>query len=79
MSGNTEKVKYFILVCTAICVITLLCGNNNGKIGVLEVSTVTDDVYSDSDSEVSVDPFGYFNGEWNLWEYIGDSVSSFFE
>ena len=24
----------------------------------------------------AAEPFGYFNGEWSLWEYIGDSVSS---
>lgn len=29
------------------------------------------------DSRMTViEPFGYFNGEWNLWEYIGDSLSS---
>lgn len=24
------------------------------------------------------DPPGYLDGKWNLWEFIGDSISSFF-
>lgn len=29
------------------------------------------------DSKMTViEPFGYLDGEWNLWEYIGDSLSS---
>ena len=29
--------------------------------------------------DVSSDPFGYFNGKWNLWEFIGDSAASLFQ
>ena len=25
------------------------------------------------------DPFGYFNGKWNLWEYLGDAMASILE
>ncbi len=24
----------------------------------------------------SAEPFGYFMGEWNLWEFIGDSIAA---
>ena len=40
----------------------------------LQVSGTTD-VYAGKNSAVA-EPFGYFMGEWNLWEYIGDCVSS---
>lgn len=35
------------------------------------------EVFSRADSVESTvgEPFGYFSGEWNLWEYIGDSIA----
>ncbi len=26
----------------------------------------------------SSEPFGYFRGKWNFWEFVGDSVRSLF-
>lgn len=36
----------------------------------VEVSASVDE------SLVSAEPFGYFMGEWNLWEFIGDSIAA---
>ena len=33
---------------------------------------------AEKNDDASAEPFGYFMGEWNLWEYIGDTVSSLF-
>lgn len=29
-----------------------------------------------SEDVSSAEPFGYLNGEWNIWEYIGDYFAS---
>lgn len=29
------------------------------------------------ETDASVEPFGYLDGEWNFWEYIGDLLWSF--
>lgn len=26
---------------------------------------------------IAAEPFGYYDGEWNLWEYLGDLLVSF--
>lgn len=31
---------------------------------------------ANGEGEVYVEPFGYFMGEWNLWEFIGDSIAA---
>ncbi len=28
------------------------------------------------EGHASAEPFGYFMGEWNLWEFIGDSIAA---
>ena len=36
-------------------------------------------VESENRGEAGAEPFGYFKGKWNLWEYIGDFVSSYID
>ena len=46
------------------------------KDGVVSVMAVTETEERELLQEVTVDPRGYLDGEWNLWEYIGDLMAS---
>ncbi len=35
------------------------------------------DVQRPTETAVVAEPFGYYDGEWNLWEYLGDLFVSF--
>ena len=71
----SDYFKIVFAVGTVICITaTALFGNIRVKY--TTVSAITDDVHSEAEKNTAVDPFGYFNGEWNLWEFIGDSFSS---
>lgn len=78
MDELIRTIRTFALFGTVICLLTFLLSSFGGDTEeIIPVSTETEcDGVNDGDSEASVDPFGYFNGKWNLWEYIGDSVSS---
>lgn len=41
----------------------------------------TEACFSDIESQTESvsENFGYFNGEWNFWEYIGDYFAQFLE
>lgn len=43
------------------------------------VSSMVDEELSAENENTTADPFGYFNGKWNLWEYLGDIFSSMIE
>ena len=50
--------------------------------GAVEVSSSADDVpeirerLRENIRNASGEPFGYMNGRWNLWEYLGDVMAS---
>lgn len=66
----------FTVVGAIFCLVVLffVCGEAEFAV---PVSALNGSV-NDGDSAVA-DPFGYHNGKWSLWEYIGDSVSSLFQ
>ena len=66
----------FTVIGTVFCVLTLILSCRDITMTV-PVSTESE-MINDGDN-VTADPFGYLNGKWNLWEYIGDSVSSMFQ
>ena len=48
--------------------------NSNSRNEYITVSNTTET--NDGDQVISSEPYGYFSGKWNLWEYIGDFVST---
>lgn len=67
--------KTLLLVgCFAFTVLMIVHGEYEEKY--IQASASLDEPIENDDA--SAEPFGYFMGEWNLWEFIGDTVSSHF-
>ena len=55
----------------------LIVGIFTLRIPITKYTEAMSEVTTHSESENAiVEPFGYYDGKWNLWEYIGDLVSS---
>ena len=79
MNSDNNSISRLLVLGTVICIsVLLLSGNFTEQYVPADTASETTDV-KDGDREVSCDPFGYYNGKWNLWEFIGDSVSSLFQ
>ncbi len=70
-SRSTDILMIFgTVVCTMTVV--LMLNPSSKKKDAMYVA----DIFSENSEDTSGEPFGYFRGSWNLWEFIGDSVSS---
>ncbi len=69
---------YPLLIGIVLCVATLLFSVSSSSYGDKAVTVSGQPSHGETaeNEGTSADPFGYFRGEWNLWEFIGDSVSS---
>lgn len=74
-TANKSELTNFkrILIIGVAVVLSLAVISVNEK---EEYVTVSAGVSHGEQDDTSAEPFGYLNGEWNLWEYIGDTVSS---
>ncbi len=75
LNNNFSKL---LIIGTLIITSTILLSAGFNE-GYTFVSSIQPNDISNGDSAVNSDPFGYYMGKWNLWEYIGDSVSSLFQ
>lgn len=77
---HESNIKLLILLGIFVCLLTVVlcadCRTPYAQAAYASADDSADEIYND---EVSVDPFGYFNGRWNIWEYIGDTLASLFQ
>ena len=71
----SDRFIKILAIGTVICIVsTVFFSDMTPKY--TSVSAITDENGKTIEESATADPFGYFNGEWNLWEFIGDSFSS---
>lgn len=70
--ARSELISHFalLLVLGGVLICSLLFTGRSHSTAVEVVSNPSE--YTESSGG---EPFGYFMGEWNLWEYIGDSLA----
>ena len=73
VKDHTNAYKRIITIgCFMLMILTASIPSADGRyIEVLSNETTL----NESEDAIS-DRFGYFQGKWNLWEYIGDYISS---
>ena len=76
-TDTSKSVRSVIIFGTLLCLgFTLTFAEKEPKYA--PVSSVFEENSSENEN-ATADPFGYFNGKWNLWEYLGDTFSSLIE
>ena len=77
MNHGFTMFKLFLIAGAVICLIIISLMSFSDSKDYAAVSSDLSGVTVDSDS-IS-EQMGYFNGKWNLWEYIGDFVANLFK
>lgn len=72
---NSAHSQHFKPLLAAGCAAVIFTLAISAKSTFGEEIAVTTSAYI-GDKEAIAEPFGYFMGEWNLWEFIGDSIAS---
>ena len=71
-NSELKNFRRFLWVgCALLALITATAYREKGQ-----YAPVWAELGNSSEDDASAEPFGYFMGEWNLWEFIGDSVAS---
>lgn len=71
---NSELKNFRRLLWVGCALLALITATSNREKG--QYAPVWAELGNSSEDDASAEPFGYFMGEWNLWEFIGDSVAS---
>ena len=75
--ASQKKFKNTLLFGIAVCLLFTLTLTNDLPEYISVFSPVSST--ENHNESTTADPFGYFNGKWNLWEYLGDAFASIFE
>ena len=78
---NKEVITEFdnfkrLIILSVIIILATTVSSYFDKPRYIETAVMTN---SNVEDDALAEPFGYFMGEWNLWEFIGDSVALFFK
>ena len=71
---NSELKNFRRLLWVGCALLALITATSYREKG--QYAPVWAELGNSSEDDASAEPLGYFMGEWNLWEFIGDSVAS---